>query len=199
MSTSLMQVYGITARPTSFGVSVTNTQGATASAGRVIIAKGGPVTGPTTDISPGNFTSWETHPLVHGGEWHTVGAPRSAQAYDPLTVASATNVTAGPNTWDNIYIAIFGSTVSATVAQVDIVLNYEYFVAEDAVIAQLATKQPIYSAPMISAINEVQSNHLASHKGTQAAVSAFVKKEGKKALLKHVLPFLAKKAVLALA
>lgn len=200
VSTSLINSYGRTFRPTSYGVRIVNTLSATASSGYLILGKSGLVTlGSTTTWSPNNFTTWETHPVSHGGEWHMVGRPRSAAAYNEFDVANfGSNTNVGISQWETIYIGAFGLPASSSCLQAELVFNYEYFAAEDAPIAALAQQQPVYDPRMQAAINEVQANHPPSHKGPQAQVRAFVKREGKKALLKHVLPFVAKKAALAL-
>lgn len=121
------------------------------------------------------------------------------RSYDMENIVNNTNTQQGTPNWESIYVVVLGSTASVVALTIEVTLNYEYTVAEDAPIAQLALKQPTFSAPLITAINEVQGSHPPSHKGPQSVVRAFIKKEGKKALLKHVLPFVAKRAVLALA
>lgn len=198
---NLLLAYGKTARLTSIGVRICNTLSATDSAGYIIIAKGGPpaVSG-TTTFSPTNFTNWDDHPYGQGQEWHSVAAPRGGGAYNLTPFTSAVLNTDAPlEGWENIYIGVLGTKISASIGVLDMVFNYEYIPAEDAAIAQLAEKQPILNIGMQTAINEVQSAHLASHKGGGHVVKAFIKKEGKKALLKHVLPFVQKNAVKALA
>jgi hypothetical protein len=200
-NTNLLNSYGHAFRPTSFGVRISNTLSATDSAGYIVIAKGGPPTvSTTTTFNPTNFTSWDDHPYQHGQEWHTVAAPRAQSAYVMVERAVyATNTIAPLAGWESIYIGIFGSKLSASVAIVDIVMNFEYTANEDAAIAQLAVKQPLMDVGMQTAINSVQSNHLASHKGGTHIIRGFLKKEGKKALLKHVLPFVQKNALKAIA
>ncbi len=196
VTTNLVNTYGLSFRPTSFGARIANNLGATDSSGHIIIAKGSAVTGiPTgTTFIPSNFNTWEVHPMVHGGEWHTVGAPRSASAYAMASVAGYTNTSDPLNTWDSIYVYVTGTKASTAVLYLELVVNFEFITKEDAIIAQLAEPQPVYNAPMITAINEVQSNHLPSHKGGQSVVRSFLKREAKKALVKHVIPFVAKKA-----
>ncbi len=196
ITSNLMNTYGNQFRPTSYGCRVANNLGATDSSGHVTIAKGAAVTGiPTgTTFIPSNFNMWETHPMVHGGEWHSVGAPRSSTAYLMTPLAGYTNTADPNNYWDAIYVYVTGTKASTAVLYLELWINYEFITSEDAIIAQLAEPQPVFNAPMITAINEVQSNHLPSHKGGQQVVRAFLKREAKKALLKHVLPFVAKKA-----
>jgi len=199
MSATLLNTQGIRARPTSYGLKVNNVLGATDSGGRIVIAKCGPViAGSTTTLTPNNFTGWDVHPMLHGGEWHAIGHPLSGSAYD-FRANTDTNTAAGDPAWECIVVAILGSKASVAAAYVELTLNYEYAVAEDSTVAQLAVRQPIYSAPMITAINEVQANNPNSHKSGHNAVRSFFKREGKKALLKHVIPFVTKRAVLALA
>lgn len=199
MSTALMNVHGKAFRPTSFGIRIANTLSATQSSGRLVIAKAGPAPiGSTTDVQPNKFSSWDLHPMLHGGEWHAVGNPRSADAYN-FVILNGTNVGEGLAEWENIYIFLLGSQASTNAVYLEMKFNYEYTVAEDSIINQLALPQPTFSAPMISAINEVQSSHPPSHKGASGVIKGFIKKEGLKALKKHVLPFVEKKAVMALA
>jgi len=200
-TTNLVNVHGATYRPTSFGFRASNTMSATDSAGYLVIAKGGsPILSSTTTISAGTMTSFDSHPLVHGGEWHSVGNPRSATAYEMRNV-SGYNVNTYPadDTWETVYLAVFGSKISSPVLFIELYVNYEYSAKEDSSIAQLATSQPVLDIQMQTAINAVQSSHPASHKGAQSVVKNFIRKEGKKALLKHVLPWVARKATMALA
>lgn len=195
-SASLINTYGTSFRPTSYGVRVLNLLSATNASGYLILAKGGGITlSSTTTFSPNNFTTWETHPLQHGGEWHMVGLPRSATAYTTQAVASFnTNTAAGLGAWETIYIAAYGLPASTAALQVEMVFNFEYVAAEDAPISALAEPQPVFDPQMQVAINAVQSAHPPSHKGARSVVSNFVKREAKKALVKHVIPFVAKKA-----
>jgi hypothetical protein len=195
-STSLINTYGTAARPTSIGVRISNTLSATDAAGYLVIAKGGPPTvSSTTTFNPSNFSSYDIHPYEHGEEWHTVAAPRGDSAYVMVERAAFDSNTDVPlQGWESIYIALFGSKAGVTAGIVEIYTNYEYVASEDAPIAQLAVRQPVLNVGMQTAINEVQSAHQGSHKGGTHIVKAFLKKEGKKALLKHVLPFVTKKA-----
>ncbi len=196
VSSNLVNTYGLNFRPTSFGVRIANNLGATDSSGHVTIAKGSSVIGiPTgTTFIPSNFNMWETHPMVHGGEWHAVGAPRNAGAYSMTPVAGYTNTADPTNTWDAIFVYVTGTKASTDVLYLELWINFEFVTKEDAIISQLAEPQPVYSAPMITAINEVQANHQPSHKGGQQVIRGFLKREAKKALVKHVIPFVAKKA-----
>lgn len=138
--------------------------------------------------------------MKHGGEWHAVLSPRSSNAYDMVPISSYnTNVQAPLDTWDTLYVAVYGGPASAGTVAVEVILNLEYTVAEDQPVAQLARPQPILNIPMQTAINQVQSQHPTSHIGSKQVVTAFVKKEARKALVKHVFPFVAKKALAALA
>lgn len=200
-STNLVNTYGKSYRPTSYGVRINNTLSATDSAGYLAIAKGGiPTVSTTTTMSPDAFTHWDVHGYLHGGEWHSVGSAKSANSYDfkDITLFDGTTE-AADDTWETIYVAVFGTKVSATVAIIELYINYEYTPREDAPIAQLAVPQPVMSVQMQTAVNQVSSAHGASHGGGKAVVTAFIKREGKKALLKHVIPFLTKKAAIALA
>lgn len=199
-NSNLLNTYGQTFRPTSFGIRVLNTLSATTSSGYLIIAKGGVFTlGGTTTFSPNNFTSWETHPYTHGGEWHAVGLPRSAAAYDFVPVVTYNqNNSQSLESWETVYVACYGLPASASPMLLEVVLNYEYVALEDAPIAQLAAPQPVFDPQMQVAINAVQAAHPTSHKGARGIVSNFVRREAKKALVKHVIPFVAKKAAMAL-
>jgi hypothetical protein len=200
-STNLLNTYGKSYRPTSFGCRVANTLSATESSGYLIVAKGGiaAISGSTTS-NPNNFTSFDQHPYTHGGEWHAVGCPKSSAAYD-MKDRAAYDANNDPmdDSWETIYVYLYGAPASAGVGIVEFYFNYEYTPAEDSPIAQLAVPQPVLNIGMQTAINHVQNQHPASHAGPKHLVTAFIKREGKKALLKHVLPFVAKKAALALA
>lgn len=195
-STNLINTYGTVYRPTSIGVRLSNTLSATDSSGRIIIAKGGtPVAGSTTTFSAANFTEWEAHPYQHGGELHTFAFPRSSTAYgfQPLANTNADTQNGDPG-WQTVYIAWFGVKASVNASYIEVFINYEYVALEDSPIAQLAVQQPVLDIAMQTAVNAVQTAHPVSHRGTKEVVKGFVKKEAKKALLKHVLPFAAKKA-----
>ncbi len=193
---ALINTYGKSYRPTSYGIRIVNTLSATDSKGYIIIAKGGPpaVSGTTTfDMS--NFGTYDMHANAHGGEYHVTGHPRSSNAYDFKDVPSFGTTTAVDDTWETIYIAGFGLPNSSNGAIIlEAYFNHEYSALEDATIAQLAVPQPIFDTGMMTAVNHVQSSHPPSHKGGRAVVSNFIKKEGKKALIKHVLPFAKHKA-----
>lgn len=198
VSTNLPNSYGLAYRPTSFGVRIANVLGATDSAGYVVIAKGGipPALPSGTTFNPSNFATWDSHPMTHGAEWHVVSNPRSANAYDMKLVSDYNlNSSRGDSTWETVYIFVSGSKASSTVLHIEIYINYEYVAQEDAVIAQMASPQPLLNIPLQTAVNAVQTSHPPSHKGAQAVVQNFIRREGKKALVKHVIPFVAKKAV----
>lgn len=198
VSTNLPNTYGLAYRPTSFGVRVANVLGATDSAGYLVIAKGGipPPLPSGTTFNPSNFATWDSHPMTHGGEWHVVSNPRSADAYAMKLVTEYNlNTNLGDPTWETVYLFVSGTKVASVALHVEIYINYEYVAKEDAVIAQMASPQPLLNIPLQTAVNAVQSTHPPSHKGAQAVVQNFIKREGKKALVKHVIPFVAKKAV----
>jgi len=194
-STNLLNTYGKVFRPTSYGVRISNTLSATNSSGYLVIAKGGvPTLGGTTTMDPANFTSWEAHPMTQGGQWHVTGHPKSSNAYDFVDVQlSNGNNEVGLDTWETIYIAFFGVGATLPTIYIEAWFNYEYTPQEDAPIAQLASRQPVLNIPMQTAINHVQSSLPNSHVGGGASVKAVLKKEAKKALVKHVFPFLLKK------
>jgi hypothetical protein len=195
---NLVNAYGRSYRPTSMGVRVSNLLSATASSGYMVIAKGGippPVLG-TTTISPQGFTGYDVHPMAHGGEWHAVSHPSSARGYTMKDCSEFnTNIQAGDDSWETVYLFVVGSAASTSVLYVELVINYEYTAQEDATIAQMAAPQPVLDIHMQTAVNHVQSQHPTSHKGAEAVIKGFIKREGKKALLKHVIPFVAKKAI----
>jgi hypothetical protein len=129
-----------------------------------------------------------------------VGNPRGSDAYNFKDVSSYnTNTYPADDSWETVYVAVFGSKISSNVLFFEVYVNFEYTPVEDAPIAQLAVAQPVLDVQMQTAINAVQGAHPTSHKGSQAVVKSFIKKEGKKALLKHVLPWVARKATMALA
>jgi len=168
----------------------------------LIIAKGGrpPALPSGTTFIPSNFASWDVHSMVQGGEWHALSLPRSSNGYDfkDVTTTNANN-SSGDDTWETIYVGVQGSAASGTALYAEYFINFEYTAQEDAVIAQLAVAQPVMNVSMQTAVNHVQSNMPPSHRGSTAIVSSFLKKETKKALVKHVIPFLAKKGVALLA
>jgi hypothetical protein len=194
-STNLINTYGKTYRPTSVGLRITNLLSATNSSGYVVIAKGGPpVLGSTTTFNPANFSSWDMHSYVHGGEWHTTAHPRDSSAYEFGKVTDYNTNTQEDVSWETVYVFASGLPNSTSSMMFELFINYEYTALEDAPIAQLAQPQPILDINMQTAINAVQNSHPPSHKGSTEKVKGFIKREAKKALLKHVLPFAAKKA-----
>jgi len=193
-STTLLCTYGLYARPTSFGIRIVNTLSATDSAGYLIIAKGGPpVLGSTTTFSPLNFSTYEMHPFVHGGEWHVVAHPRSGLAYELSKVADATTTQQTQPYWESIYVGLFGTKVNSSPCLIEITANFEYTAQEDAPISSLAVPQPVLNVPMQTAINEFSSSHNGIHVGPSDSARNTIKKIAKKALVKHVLPFAVKK------
>lgn len=195
-STNLLMTYGELFRPTSMGVRVCNTLSATNCSGYVVLAKGGPAPlNSATTFSPSNFTSWDSHPMIQGGEWHVVSCPRSATSYEMLAVADyGVDYLSGMANWETIYVLVKGAPATTSAILVDWVVNYEYTVRDDAPIAQLAVPQPVMSIPIQTAVNSVQSNMATSHRANTAAFSNILRREAKKALVKHVIPFAAKKA-----
>lgn len=200
VTSNLPNTYASRFRPISLGVRLYNTLSATNSSGYIIFAKGGPPTlSTTTTFNPSNFTSYEAHAYTHGGEWTSAIGPRSAEAYEmknPSDYNTATSA-ALPD-WETLYILLQGSAASSTPAFIELVWTVEYVPQEDAPIASMAVPQPILNIGMQTAVNHVQTSHPAVHKGGTAVIKAFIKREGKKAVLKHVLPFVAKKVTQAL-
>lgn len=195
-SSNLLMTYGELYRPTSMGVRVCNMLSATNSSGFVVLAKGGPAPlNSVTTFSPSNFTSWDSHPMTQGGEWHAVSCPRSASAYEMLDVDDyGVDTNSGLGNWETIYVFVKGAPGATAAILVDWVINYEYTVRDDAPIAQLAVPQPVMNIPVQTAVNSVQSNMATSHRASTAAFSNILRREAKKALVKHVIPFAAKKA-----
>lgn len=193
---NLVNTYSKLVRLSSYGVRVINTLSATNSSGTLVIAKGGPpVLSGTTTFDPSNFTDWEMHPMVHGGEWHVHGLPKGLEAYTfkpPDTYNTSTSI--ADDSWETIYVYLSGGPASASCITLEAVFNFEYTPKEDSPIAALASPQPVLNVGVQTAVNEIQSNHPPSFKGGRAVVQNFIKKEAKKAILKHILPFAAKKA-----
>jgi len=193
---NLVTQYGKRYRPTSMGLRIVNTMASTVTSGYLVIAKGGPpIVSGTTTISPSNFSSYDLHSLEQGGEWHVVSKPRAANSYDFKDVADFDGTTdPADDTWETIFVSVFGvSTPSVNAILIEIITNFEYVPQEDAAIAQTAVAQPVLDIQMQTAVNQLQSAIPTSHKGSRAAIQGFLKKEGKKALVKHVLPFASKK------
>jgi hypothetical protein len=194
-STNLLNTYGVEYRPTSVGIRVANTLSATNSSGYIVFAKAGAIElNSTTTMNPSNFTSWDMHPMTHGEEWHSALKPRSSNGYAMGSVAALGTTTVSENSWEYLYVYCSGLPASTSCIVLEVYLNYEYIAKEDSPIAMLAAKQPVLDINMQTAVNAVQSSHPTSHKGTRDKIQGFVKREAKKALLKHVLPFAAKKA-----
>jgi len=193
----LINTYGSFYRPTSFGVKYTNTLSATNSQGSWVVAKAGSIAlSGTTTFNPNYFSSYDVHPNAHGeeGHWHTTSHPRGANSYAMAKVTDWNTNTVSDQTWESIYVYGTGLPTNSAVGVVEIIANFEYSTLEDAPISSLAVRQPTLDVGMQTAVNAVQSNIRGSHKGTTDKVRDVIKREGKKALLKHVLPFLTKKA-----
>lgn len=194
-STNLLNTYGRTARPITIGVRIVNTLSATDSSGYLVLAKGGRATlGGTTTYDPVNFTHYEVHPYTHGGEWLTTLRPLGGDAYQMIPKAGYdTDTSVSLASWEILYVGLFGSKASATPMLVELVSNFEYTPAEDAPIAALAAPQPVLNVPMQTAVNQVQSDNTFAHVGSRDSHKAKLKTIAKKALVKHVLPFAARK------
>lgn len=194
--TDLLSANAYQYRPTSFGIEILCMLSATNCSGYLVVAKAGPpAPNGTTTMDPVNFTSWEGHAVRNGGEYHVTSHPRSGNAYAMKLFADYDGA-ADPadDTWESVYLYAAGLPASANCFIINIVANYEFTTKEDSSIGQLASPQPIYHPQMQIAVNEVQSTLPASHRNGKAAVSSLIKREGKKALIKHVLPFVARKA-----
>jgi len=192
----LVNNYGQSYRICSMGVRIANTLSATNSSGYLVIAKGGTVpigAGLTTTFNPVNFASYDLHPVAHGAEWHATLHPRSAQAYDPDLVATGVSNTYGDDSWETLYIFATGLPASSTPFAIEVVINIEYTCKEDAPISGLARQSPMMDVSIQTAVNHVQNSLPNSHVNSKARVSALIKSEAKKALIKHVLPFAARK------
>ncbi len=188
----LVNSYGYSYRPTSFGIVISNILSATNCSGYLIIAKGGPPPlSSTTTLSPANFTSWNTYPLRQGAQWHATAHPRAANAYqfETLGLTQASSA-AADDRWETVYIAIIGAPATTGAVVIDIYANMEYTVEEDGTIGALAKPQPVMSIPIQTAVNHVQS----ALDGDHHRLRETIKRETKKALVKHVIPFVAKSA-----
>jgi len=196
--TNLLNTYGREARPISMGLRIVNLLSATASAGYIIIAKGGAASSSgTTTFSPGNFSHYEMHPIVHGGEWSVTLRPRGSSAYDFVTKTTYnTNTANSLASWETIYIAFVGTgfTAATDVAMFESTHNFEYIPNEDSPVAVLAEPQPVLNIQMQTAVNAVQSESHHVHVGARTGHQSKIKAAAKKALVKHVLPFALKKA-----
>jgi len=188
-STDLINTYGLTYRPTSMGISVSNLLSATNSQGYIIAAKGGaPPLNSSTTFNPVNFTAWKVHPVTHGETFHIVAKPLSPESYAYGTVAAGAANNYNDDSWETIFIAGFGLPNSTSSLLIEVIVNCEYTPKEDSPIATLAVDQPLMDVAMQTAVNHVQMQHPPTHKGTNA-VANFIKREGKKALSKHVIPY----------
>jgi len=194
-TSDIMNVNARTYRPITCGLRVVNTLSATNSQGSIVIAKGGPpVLSSNTSFLPSLFTSWDLHSNVHGGEWHTTSHPLTATAYALSEISGYNTNTAQDNSWENIYFYASGLPASSSPFVFELITNYEYTPREDTALAQLAQRQPVMNVSMQTAVNQVQNSVPNSHAANRSSTSAVIKREAKKALLKHVLPFAVRKA-----
>ncbi len=194
-SSNLLNTYSVMARCLSGGIRIVNTLSATDSSGYLIIAKGGnPAVSGITTFDALNFTSFEVHPLTHGGEWHVTIQPKAADAYTLFQLGQFSTNTAISNPfWDTVYIGLFGSKGTSNPLLIEITSNFEYTPKEDAPISVLAQPQPVLDINMQTAVNQTQAMHNGIHVGRRDGHSRKLQSIAKKALVKHVLPFAAKK------
>lgn len=194
---SLIKSSGDVFRVVTYGVKAVSMLSATDSKGSVITAQGRAASpGAAVDFNPDVYTEFETHAVGPSSEWHSIGKPNGSESTDMQDVVSYTQGSIwGVPGWNTIFFLGMGLPPSTACLQVEVTINYEYTFATSTGMQKLQSDQPVFNPSMLSARNEVMlsANHVI--KGGKEAASRHFKAEAKKALTKHVLPFIKKKGL----
>lgn len=194
---SLLTTAGSEYRVISYGVRLISQLAATNCSGTLAIGIGAPPSvNSAIQLSPDGYTHYEIHAIGSDSEWHIVGSPLTAEYLNLETVGFTATTTADPlSTWNAIFINATGLPIStASCFRIEIVINVEFTFAPVSTLKKLARPQPVYNPSVMQQMNEVSRNHGHVIKGARDKVKAHLKREAKKAIVKHVLPMIAKKA-----
>lgn len=194
-SNSLVSTYGGSGRIVTYGVRIVSLMSATDSKGSIALAAGlSPSGGVTVLTNADAYSHYDLHAIGPSSEWHMIGKPLGSESTDyvDLSVYDGTTETSIPG-WNSLFILGEGLPVNSPVLRLEIVINYEYSFQTDSGLRKLQSDQPVFNPSMLSARNEVmlRANHVV--KGAKSSLEAHVKSEAKKALTKHVLPWIAKR------
>lgn len=177
-------------RTVSFGARLYTTLSATEAAGRVVLAKCGPIAvNQVVNVNPNTFNAWESHPLSHGQEYALVSYTTGTEQLDwQPPQASVDTALVGLET---LCIYITGAPASVTVGYVETILHAESQVSASSTLAPLTKKQPVYHPAMFTAVDEARGQHNGLFRGAKEAVLRELKGHVKRSAAKH-LPKLGK-------
>ncbi len=200
-STSLVVTAGTQYRITSMGVKIMSLLSATQSSGTLATGIGlAPPSGSTTYTAPDYFNEWSVHPVGDATEWHVVSKPDSTESLDWNTVNTSDGTNETPiEGWQAIFVQGSGLPVSTSSFLIEAVYNFEFKISPSSAMAKLCTAQPVYNPQLLVARNEAfnQVNHTTV--GNRDKFVRHVKQEVGKAVVKHVIPFVKKKGIKAIA
>lgn len=195
---TLINVNGKNCRVTTYGIRIVSLLSAVDAKGVLAIASGfEPVFSTPVLTSPDGYSTYDIHGIGASSEWHVVGKPTGSESTDWAAVASHNAGTEGaiPG-WNALYLLGTGLPATTASFRVELVTNFEYtFSDTSAYLQKFTTPQPIYNPQMLVARNEVMNGMNAVIKGGSTVAKKHLEDHAKKALVKHVLPFLKKKAV----
>jgi hypothetical protein len=193
---SLANTYAEKIRVTTYGIRIISLLSAVDAKGSVALATGAQ-SDPVTPVrfSPDYYAKYDLHGISAASEWHMIGKPTSSAATDMVEVTSDLYDNSGTPIpgWNNLFILCEGLPANTNCLRVEVVINFEYTIKTTTPLGKLQTPQPVFNPAMLTARNEVMNELHHVVKGGKASIEAHAKKEAKKALVKHVLPFLAKK------
>lgn len=192
---SLVQDYGGSTRIVTYGVRIVSLMSATDAKGSVALASGlAPTLGATVITNADGYSHYDLHSVGSSSEWHMIGKPTGSDSTDYVDAVNYNSTTEGAMPgWNSLFIIGEGLPQGA-VFRVEIVINYEFMFLSNSGLRKLQTDQPVFNPSMLSARNEVMTSARHVVKGAKSSLEAHVKTEAKKALTKHVLPWIAKRA-----
>lgn len=184
-------------RIVTYGIRIISLLSATNASGQIILAKTSQVLpGGDLIVNPQHYSEFEPFPLEHGGEWCAVAHPRGSEYSDWSDFKGTTSSAPfGEDQLDCLVVMVLGSQNAQSVVSVELTMNTEFVVLDSSTMAQYARDQPVYSPQLQVAANHVQSNHSGLIKGAKAKLTKEFKSHAGKAVRKHILPFLEKKAL----
>lgn len=202
--TSLCNTSGREVRIVSAGVRIVSLLSATDSKGSLAIARTSvpQLVSTAVQTSPNYYTSYEIHPIGPSTEMHMIFHPTSNQSNDfndlnDTGIQSSTDPY--PPGWDTIVLRAEGVPKNVDIFRVEYVVNVEFTVKQGSAFQSITEPQPLYNPQMLVARNAVHNSVNHVMKGAADKAKSHLKQEAKKALTKHILPFLAKKGAALLA
>jgi hypothetical protein len=191
---SLCYLYGDQYRVVSYGVRLMSLLSATDSKGVIKLRRGSPIdAGAISDVSPDAYTHTDIHAIGPNSEFHMIARPMNVETMNFETVSNYSTTSSNPvGNWECLFVHLEGVPPDTSCFYYELFTNFEYIFKPASLLSKLQSPQPVSNPAMLSARDHVQSS-MTNHKGGAAVVKAAIKREGKKALTKHVLPFLLKK------